>query len=76
MPKISTTIKNNETTNEEQAEVSDITEVDKQTKVILKHFNKNKIKAPQKSVDFILGFSKAFRNERLSNGENAEMLIN
>jgi hypothetical protein len=34
------------------------------------------IKAPQKSVDFILNFSKAFKTKKLKNGDYTEMLIN
>ena len=34
------------------------------------------IEAPQKSVDFVLNFSKAFKTEKLNNGDYAEMIIN
>lgn len=34
------------------------------------------IQAPQKSVDFILNFNKAYKTEKLENGEYAEMIIN
>jgi hypothetical protein len=34
------------------------------------------MQAPQNSVDFVLNFSKAFKTEKLNNGDYAEMIIN
>ena len=76
MTKISTPIQQIATTGLEQPEVSKYEEIDNSLNEVLQHLNHKKIKAPQKSVDFILRFSKAFRTKRLSNGENVEMLIN
>jgi len=43
---------------------------------LIGHLESCKIEAPQKSVNFILNFSKAYRAEKLSNGNHAEMIIN
>jgi len=71
-----TTIKQIEPNRMEQPEVTNSNEIENSLKNVLQHFNQEKIEAPAKSVDFILRFSKAYRTERLSNGENFEMLIN
>jgi hypothetical protein len=43
---------------------------------IQKVLDNQQIQAPQKSVDFILNFSKTYKTEKLNNGDYAEMIIN
>ncbi len=43
---------------------------------VMSHLESIQIKAPQKSVNFILNFSKAYRAKKMSNGSHTEMIIN
>jgi hypothetical protein len=43
---------------------------------LIGHLGSYQIEAPQKSVNFILNFSKAYRAMKMSNGNHAEMIIN
>jgi hypothetical protein len=43
---------------------------------VQKIIENKQIQAPQKSVDFVLNFSKAYKTEKLKNGEYTDMIIN
>ena len=43
---------------------------------VITKLNKLNIHAPQKSVNFICNFSKAYKIKKLKNGCNTEMIIN
>jgi hypothetical protein len=43
---------------------------------IIDHLELNQLEPSQKSVDFILNFSKAYRAKKMSNGNHTEMIIN
>jgi hypothetical protein len=43
---------------------------------IIDHLESHQLEPSQKSVDFILNFSKAYRAKKMSNGNHTEMIIN
>jgi hypothetical protein len=60
-----------------EADLNDGAErLDSEFNDVHKIIENKQIQAPQKSVDFVLNFSKAFKTEKLNNGEYTDMIIN
>jgi hypothetical protein len=76
MTKNSTIIQFTENTKNEIDDVREAENLNKEFGEVQKVIDNKPIEAPQKSVDFVLSFSKAFKTKKLNNGDYAEMIIN
>jgi hypothetical protein len=76
MIKFSTTSHKSKNLSEESNEVSASNALISEFKDVHQHLDNDLVKAPQKCVNFILNFAKAYRTKKLRNGLPVEMIIN
>jgi hypothetical protein len=76
MTKNSTISQLTENTKNEIDDVRETESLNQEFGDVQKVIENKPIQAPQKSVDFVLNFGKAFKTEKLNNGDYAEMIIN